>query len=291
MLLRVSKVPVVSFFAYGIAKNWVAGKSLADALSASKLANSKGFGVIVNYLGEEIEDMSEVRGSVVEYKRLLDAVSSEHIDANISVKATQLGLAISRKLFERNLEEVVEHAAGLRRFIWIDMESSRFTDATLNVYGSMLRKRKNVGVCVQAYLRRSLRDLERLVDLDGKVRLVKGAYNESASIAFKSRWEIDVSFLRLMRYLFAHSSNLFSVSTHDEMLVNKAIEMSVKCKRDFEFGMLKGVRNKLMQELVARGFRVTEYVPYGENWLPYSVRRLREKPSNVLLLTRSLFSE
>jgi proline dehydrogenase len=283
-------VPVVSFFAYGIAKNWVAGKSLADALYASKQANSKGFEVIVNYLGEEIEDVSEVRRSVAEYKRLLDAVHGERVNGGVSVKPTQLGLRIGGELFRRSLEEIVGHAARLKRFVWVDMESSMFTDDTLDVYGSVLKKNEDIGVCVQSYLRRSEGDLKRLVALGGKVRLVKGAYNEPASVAFKSKAEVDASFLRLMRYLFVNSVNLFSVSTHDEALVNKAIELSGRFKRNFEFGMLKGVRNKLMQELVARGFRVTEYIPYGENWLPYSVRRLREKPSNILLLTRSLLS-
>lgn len=290
-LLRVSGVPVVSFFAYGIAKNWVAGKSLTDALYASKQANSKGFRVIVNYLGEEIEDVNEVRQSVAEYKRLLDALHREGIRGCVSVKPTQLGLRISRDICWRNLEEIVEHAGRFKRFVWVDMESSRFTDATLDIYGSMLKKHEDVGVCVQSYLRRSGDDLKRLVEMGGKVRLVKGAYNESASVAFKSRAEIDASFLRLMRYLFANSANLFSVATHDEELVDKAIELSKKFDVRFEFGMLKGVRNKLMQKLVAREFSVTEYVPYGENWLPYSIRRIREKPSNILLLTRSLISK
>jgi proline dehydrogenase len=194
-------------------------------------------------------------------------------------------------LFGQNLKGIVEHAGRFKRFVWVDMESSRFTDATLDVYGSVLKKSRHVGVCVQSYLRRSEDDLERLVETGGKVRLVKGAYNEPVSVAFKSKAEIDASFLRLMRYLFVNNSELFSVATHDEALINKAIVLSEKYERDFEFGMLKGVRDKLKQGLVARGFRVTEYIPYGENWLPYSIRRLREKPSNIPLLMRSLISK
>jgi proline dehydrogenase len=291
VLLHVASVPGVSLFAYGIAKNWVAGKSIADVLLACKRANAKGFGAIANYLGEEIERETEVEKSLAECKRLLGSLDKERIDGAISIKLTQLGLSIDKRLCVRNLSEIVEHADEFGRFVWVDMESSRFTDDTLDTYASILSKSRDVGVCVQSYLRRSMGDVERLVKLGGKIRLVKGAYNEPASVAFKSRVEVDRSFLRLMEFLFMNSRELFSVSTHDDNLVYKAVELNERFDRCFEFGMLKGVRDKLKLELVRKGFRVTEYIPYGENWLPYSIRRIREKPSNVLLLARSLISK
>jgi len=286
-----SSVPVVSFFAYRVAKNWVAGKTVADALGEAEVANARGFSVILNYLGEEIRNPAEVQGSVDEYKRLVDLLHKRKIRGCISVKPTQIGLSLGREFFRRNLEEIVEFADGLDMFVWVDMESFHFTGATLDVYCDVFSRWKKLGVCVQSYLKRSRRDVERLVGLGGKIRLVKGAYNEPASVAFKSKVEVDASFLGLLEYLFQNGAGLFSVSTHDDKLVGMAVKMSRKYDRDFEFGFLRGIREKLKLELARKGYRVTEYIPYGKNWLPYSVRRIREKPSNVLLLLRSMISK
>lgn len=283
-----ANLPIVSSLAYLIAKNWIAGKSITDAVFQSKLVNSKGFSVIVNYLGEEVKNVDEVQRTVAEYKHLLEAIRLEGIDGSISVKLTQLGLNIDKKYCGENLEELIKYANGAGRFLWVDMESSRFTGDAIDLYMSSLSKNQNVGLCIQAYLRRSKSDLERLIAVGGKIRLVKGAYNEPARIAYKSKAEIDDSFSELMEYMFKNSANLFSIATHDEKLVQKAVELNEKYHGNFEFGLLKGIRDQLKLELAEKGFRVTEYIPYGENWLPYGFRRMREKPSNVLLLARSL---
>ncbi|MGQ9566042.1 MAG: proline dehydrogenase family protein [Candidatus Bathyarchaeales archaeon] len=281
-------MPVVSFFVYGVAKNWVAGKTVADALREAEVANAKGFSTILNYLGEEIQSPAEIRASVNEYKRLTGFLRKHGICGCISVKPSQIGLNLGEKVFRQNLAEIVEFANGLGVFVWVDMESSRFTEATLDVYHGLFSRWEGLGVCVQSYLKRSKSDVERLVSVGGKIRLVKGAYNEDASIAYKSKTDVNANFVRLMEYLFRNSKSLFSISTHDDALVSMAVRFNKKYNGNFEFGFLKGIRDKLKLKLVHEGFRVTEYIPYGTNWLPYSIRRIREKPSNVLLLARSL---
>ncbi|MEM2102195.1 MAG: proline dehydrogenase family protein [Candidatus Bathyarchaeia archaeon] len=283
-------MPIVSFFAYGVAKNWVAGKTVADALREAEVANAKGFGAILNYLGEEIRSPAEIRASVDEYKRLASFLRKRGIRGCISVKPSQIGLNLGERVFRRNLAEIVEFADGLGVFVWVDMESSRFTEATLDVYCDVFSRWKGLGVCVQSYLKRSKSDVEGLVKIGGKIRLVKGAYNEAASIAYKSKTDVNANYARLMEYLFRNSQSLFSISTHDNTLIRMAVRLDEKYAGNFEFGFLKGIRDKLKLKLVREGFRVTEYIPYGANWLPYSIRRIREKPSNVLLLARSFVS-
>jgi proline dehydrogenase len=171
------------------------------------------------------------------------------------------------------------------------MESSRFTEDSINIYNDVFSANKNVGICIQSYLKRSENDVEKLLRIGGKMRLVKGAYNEPATIAYKTRKEIDRNYTTLMERLFKASVGIFSVATHDDKLVHEATRMSEKYPRNFEFALLKGIRDNLKLQLVNKGYRVTEYIPYGQNWMPYSIRRLREKPSNFLLLTRSLLSK
>jgi proline dehydrogenase len=289
--LRMTNVPLLSFLAYPLAKNWIAGKSISEAISYSELANTKGFSVILNYLGEEVETASEVEEALKEYEHLLDLFQTNKIVGCISAKLTQLGLKIGKDYCRKNLVEIVDHASRLGRFVWIDMESSGFTDDTINIYDNVFSTNKNVGICIQSYLKRSENDVEKLLRIGGKIRLVKGAYNEPAAIAYKTRREIDQNYTTLMERLFKVSVSVFSVATHDDKLVNEAIRMSEKYPKNFEFALLKGIRGNLKLQLVNKGYRVTEYIPYGQNWMPYSIRRLREKPSNFLLLARSLLSK
>jgi proline dehydrogenase len=289
--LRMTNVPLLSFLAYPLVKNWIAGKSISEAISYSELANSKGFSVILNYLGEEVETENEVEEALKEYEHLLDLFQPNKIVGCISAKLTQLGLKIGKDYCRKNLVAIVEHASRLGRFVWIDMESSRFTEDSINIYNDVFSANKNVGICIQSYLKRSENDVEKLLRIGGKMRLVKGAYNEPATIAYKTRKEIDRNYTTLMERLFKASVGIFSVATHDDKLVHEAIRMSEKYPRNFEFALLKGIRDNLKLQLVNKGYRVTEYIPYGQNWMPYSIRRLREKPSNFLLLTRSLLSK
>ena len=284
-------VPLVSFLAYPLARNWIAGRSISEAIKYSELANAKGFSVILNYLGEEVETADEVVEALKEYEHLLDLFQPNKIVGCISAKLTQLGLKIGKDYCRKNLVKIVDHASRLGRFVWIDMESSKFTDDTMSIYKIVLSMRKNVGICIQSYLKRSEDDVKELLRIGGKIRLVKGAYDEPATIAYRSRKEIDKNYATLMTRLFKDGSSLFSVATHDDKLIYEAIRMSEKYPKNFEFALLKGIRDNLKLQLVNRGFRVTEYIPYGQNWMPYGIRRLREKPSNFLLLARSLLSK
>jgi proline dehydrogenase len=286
-----TNVPLLSFLAYPLAKNWIAGENISEAIRYSELANTKGFSVILNYLGEEVETEDEVEEALEEYEHLLDLFQSNKIVGCISAKLTQLGLKIGKDYCGKNLIEIVDYASRLGRFVWIDMEGSRFTDDTINIYNDVFSANKNVGICIQSYLKRSEYDVEKLLRIGAKIRLVKGAYNEPSTIAYKTKKDIDKNYARLMERLFKTSVSIFSVATHDDRLVNEAVRMSQKCSKNFEFAFLKGIRGNLKLRLVNEGYRVTEYIPYGQNWIPYSVRRLREKPSNFLLLAKSLLTK
>jgi len=288
---RMTNVPLVSFLVYPVAKNWIAGQSISEAIKYSKLANARGFSVILNYLGEEVDTAKEVQEALTEYEHLLDLLQPNRIVGCISAKLTQLGLRMDKDYCTKNLVEMVSHASRLGRFVWIDMESSKFADDTIRIYEKAFSRSKNIGICIQSYLRRSEHDIEKLLRIDGKIRLVKGAYNEPTTIAYKSRKEIDKNYAKLMVRLFKDSKSLFSVATHDDRLVYEAVRLSKEHAKNFEFAFLKGIRDNLKLRLLNKGYRVTEYVPYGQNWLPYSVRRLREKPSNFLLLGRSLLGK
>ncbi len=287
-------IPPINYIAYRVAKNWIAGKTINDAMTAAKNANSKNYSVILNHLGEEVEDKAEVSETIREYKSLIDSIEREKIDGCVSVKPTQLGLNIDADYCRKNIEEIVDYAEKANRFVWVDMESTKFTDATVDMYMSLHAKHKNTGVCIQTYLKRSNVDVEKIVKGGGHIRLVKGAYNEPAELAYKSKEDVDRNFVMLMDYLFKNSKGMFSVATHDDKIVDKAMELGKQYSRKmdtFEFGMLKGVRDSLKSELVKKGYKVTEYIPYGANWLPYSIRRVKEKPSNIILLGRSLISK
>ena len=185
------------------------------------------------------------------------------------------------------IEALAENAEALDQFLWVDMESSKFTDRTIDVYLRILEKHPRVGVAIQAYLKRSGADVTRLLDAGARVRLVKGAYRESPDLVFPSRDGVRRSFSTLMDLLFKHGKG-FAIATHDSRLIDEARVLSARYGTDFEFQMLKGIRDDLKPELVASGLRVAEYIPYGDEWYAYSMRRMKEHPSNVWLLFRSM---
>ncbi|MFL6393454.1 MAG: proline dehydrogenase family protein [Nitrososphaeraceae archaeon] len=281
-------------------KKWAAGQDMEDALIAAKSCNMKGQKAILNYLGEDNTEEERINRTTKEYSDLLELLHADQIDGCISVKPSQLGLCISYELCLKKLKAIINGAMKFRVFVWIDMESSKYTDDTLMLYLELFAHYPEIGVVLQSALRRSASDLLHLMEVGAKVRLVKGAYHENEQIAFVHHEEINANYIKLLEMLFSRNymnnnevdnALKFAVATHDSKLIEYAIKLSKTAKigiKNFEFEFLKGIRDELKSELVEEGFRVAEYIPYGDEWLPYSVRRLSERKRNLFLLARSL---
>ncbi|MGB7953487.1 MAG: proline dehydrogenase family protein [Candidatus Nitrosopolaris sp.] len=277
---------------------------MEDALIAAKNCNMKGQKAILNYLGEDLTEEERINRTIKEYSNLLERLYLSQIEGCISVKPSQLGLSVSYELCLKNLRALTKRAIEFGRFIWIDMESSKYTDDTLMLYFELIGHHHDIGVVLQSALRRSASDLLHLIELGGKVRLVKGAYQENEQIAFASHDEVNANYIKLLDILFNRNYKVekrllnkesedlkFAVATHDSMLIEHTIGLWKTSKigiKNFEFEFLKGIRDELKRDLIEEGFRVAEYIPYGDEWLPYSVRRLRERKRNIFLLARSL---
>jgi len=274
---------------FQIAKRWIAGETSEEALERAVQANADKMLGIINLLGEEVAVREETSAATREYLDVLKAIEARKIRSCISIKPTQLGLSIERKLFEENLNNILGAAKSLGNFVWIDIEGSRYTADTIDSYLEFRKRFDNVGVAIQEYLKRSEEDVNRILDAKGKIRLVKGAYNESPEIAFKRKKRINENFSKLMRLMFDRGEG-FAIATHDEKLIEQAAELSKGRQVDFEFEMLMGIRDKKKIELAQDGNRVSDYIPYGKGWWGYSVRRIREHKSNIFLLGRSLVS-
>ncbi len=268
---------------FRVAKKWVAGYSQEDAVKAALDANKRGMSAIVNFLGEETLDKNQLDATVDEYLTLMDLLKKKSVNGCVSVKPTQLGLAVNYDTCLQNYKMLAAKAKSLQQFLWLDMESAKFTEQTITIYLELIKDYDKVGVAIQAYLKRSASDLIHILEHGGKVRLVKGAYHEGEEHVFASRDEVDRNYLHLLEML-AKSGNFFAIATHDSTLIDKAAGTG----GDIEFQLLMGIRDELKVDLVAKNLRVAEYIPYGSQWLPYSVRRIRERKRNLLLLARSL---
>jgi proline dehydrogenase len=272
---------------YRVAKRWIAGYNLEDAIKVAHDSNNRKLRVIVNRLGEHTPDEKLIQGYTEEYLKLLDRIRAEKIDGTISVKPSQLGLAANPSLYNSNLLQIIERAEAYDEFVWIDMENSPYTDETLKTYKEILPSHRQLGVCLQANMKRTESDLEDLIARGGIIRLVKGAYPESTKLAFKKRGDVGSNYVRLMTMLF-EGGGRFAIGTHDGKLIDKAKELAKEWKRDFEFQLLKGIRDDIKPTLIEEGYRVSEYIPYGPEWYNYSKRRMRERKRNILLLLRSI---
>jgi len=272
---------------YRIAKRWIAGYTLQDAMEAARNANQRKIHAILNRLGEHTPDRKLIQQYVDEYLKLLGTIQSENLQATISVKPSQVGLAAEITLYRDNLLKLIARAEEEGRFVWIDMENSPYTESTVEVYRELLGAHTDLGLCLQANMKRTENDLKDLVPRGGKIRLVKGAYPENGEVAFKRRSEVNANYLRLMHMLFEHGG-FFAIGTHDEKMITEARNLSSDYRADFEFQLLKGIRDDLKSNLLADGFRVSEYIPYGPEWYNYSKRRMRERKRNILLLIRSI---
>lgn len=269
---------------------FIAGEQLEPALTAVQELNRLGITATLDHLGESITSEAATLQEVREYQHALQRIAETSLNSNVSVKLTQLGLDIDEKICLRNTRSIVEAAARHGNFVRIDMEDSPKTDVTLNIFRTLRAEFENVGIVIQSYLYRSEKDIEDVLAMGSRVRLCKGAYKESADVAFPAKSDVDANFVKLMQRLLK-SGVYHGIATHDEAMIaaTKAYVAKENLARDsFEFQMLFGVRRDLQVKLVEDGYRVRVYVPYGEAWYPYFMRRLAERPANLWFVVKNL---
>lgn len=276
------------------ARRFIAGETIDDAIAAARALQSRGLRLTLDHLGENVTSAAEAESTARDYLRIVETVEQAGIDRNLSLKLTALGLDVGRSCALENLGRILERAEPSGFFVRLDMESSHYTDATLEIVEEMWRRgHRGLGVVLQAALRRSERDLARLNGLGIRVRLVKGAYTEPRSIAYQRKADVDAAYERMMRELIM-AGRYPAIATHDEVMIEKtrtwAAERGVTTDR-FEFQMLYGVRRYLQSRLAGDGYRVRIYVPYGRQWFPYFMRRLGERPANLWFVIRSLIRD
>lgn len=272
-----------------VASRFVAGETMEDAIQAARTLAQKGMWVTMDFLGEHVSNADEAIAAREEIARLLRQIAQSNLpDAYVSVKLSQLGMRISEELVMENMRQLLAEAQRLNLRIRIDMEESQVTDQTLRIYRALRQEFANVGVVIQAYLRRSADDVRQLVAEGAWVRLCKGAYAEPAAIAFPDKKDTDAHFVTLMEMMLSEQARAngvyLGVATHDEKMIDATLRYVRKHQipaQAFEFQMLYGIRRDLQESLVAQGYRVRVYVPYGAAWYPYFVRRLAERPANL----------
>lgn len=281
--------------ARGFANRFVAGETLDTAVAAVKKLNAAGMTVSLDLLGESVHNEAEARAAGREYLAILDRIHSERLDANVSVKLTAMGLDVSEELCVDVMQSVLQRASEYRNFVRLDMESSDYTQKTLDIFERHLypAHRENVGVVLQSYLYRTAADVEHTNAIRARVRLCKGAYKEPERVAFPDKKDVDASYVRCMKLLMT-DGNYPGLATHDEQIIAQAkvfAKTSGIAPDKFEFQMLYGVRRDLQEQLVREGYRLRVYVPFGTQWYPYLMRRLAERPANIAFLTGNVVRE
>ncbi len=300
-LLYLSEQPQVFRFvrsnplAKRFASRFVAGETLDTAVQAVRDLNARGISASLDLLGESVRSPEEATAAADTAVAMLDRIAAENLNANISVKLTQFGLDLGKDLCVGNALRVLERAAALQNFVRIDMESSAYTQKTLDLVEQSLFTRfpKNVGVVIQSYLYRSAADIDRLIGIRMRVRLCKGAYKEPPSVAFPEKADVDRSYVDLMEKMLL-GANYPAIATHDEAIIVRArafIEQHGVAADRFEFQMLYGVRRDLQDMLVKAGYRMRVYVPFGTQWYPYLMRRLAERPANIAFILGNVMKE
>jgi proline dehydrogenase len=274
---------------------FVAGTQVADAVRATATVNKFGASVSIDNLGENVTNADEARASAQLYCDLLDEIGRDKLNANISLKLTHMGIDVNETMAYDLVRELVAKAAGMspRNFVRVDMEGSPYTQRTLDFVHELHREPGNagaVGTVIQAYMRRAQADVEKLLADGIRIRLCKGAYKEPEDIAFQKKSEVDANYVKLMKILMK-SFIYHGLATHDEAIIKEAKAFAIRenIPRDaFEFQMLHGIRRDLQQSLVKDGWRVRVYIPFGTEWYPYFMRRLAERPANVLFIAKNL---
>ncbi len=276
------------------ARRFIAGEAIDEAIEAVRAIQARGMGVTLDYLGERVSTLAEADFATRAYLAIFKTIVASGVERNVSLKLTQLGLDVDRATCVDNLRRILEAAREQDFFVRIDMEGSAYTASTLDIFDIVWNQGyRNAGIVLQSYLHRSADDVERANRTAARVRLVKGAYKEPKTVAYQERAEVDAAFVRLMRRLLAEGTYP-AIATHDPALIDAtrafARERGIGADR-FEFQMLYGIRRDLHSSLTAAGYRFRVYVPFGHEWFPYFMRRLGERPANVLFVARSLLSE
>lgn len=275
-----------------LARRYVAGKTIAEAIAVARKLNATGIFATLDILGEAVTSSEETEGAVQQYLLLLEEIKNSGAKADISMKLSMLGLDIDEQLCRRHVREILERARILDSFVWFDMESSKYTEKTVQIYIQSLHEFKHLGIAIQAYLFRSTGDVETLSKLPSHVRLVKGAYKEAKDIAFERKEDVDLNYRTLMKMLL-RGSGFTAIATHDLSIIEDAkqiIKEESIPKDAFEFQMLYGIRREYWKKLVDEGYALRIYVPFGPKWLPYMLRRLRERKENTYFVLKHLFS-
>ncbi len=276
-----------------MSSRFVAGMEIEDVLRAAESLQNQGIAATLDSLGENVSTPEQARAAAEIYHRLLDAIDKRKLKANVSVKLTQMGMDLGRGLAAEIVSGLVEHAVAIDSFVRVDMEGSEYTQATIDLVRTLHAKpesRGHVGIVIQAYLYRSAEDIAALTGDGIRIRLCKGAYKEPGKVAFPEKADVDKNFVRLTQTLL--TSGIFhGIATHDEAMIAAAkrfVNEKSIAKSSFEFQMLYGVRRDLQRALVAEGYNVRVYVPFGAEWYPYFMRRLAERPANVLFLAKNM---
>jgi proline dehydrogenase len=276
------------------ARRFIAGETIEEAVECARRIQSHGFLLTLDYLGESVRTLEEATAATREYLRLMDVIVASGIERNVSLKLTQLGVDVDRATCVDNLRRILDPAAKHGFFVRIDMENSPYTEVTLDIFETLWQQEyRNVGVALQAYLYRTERDVRRMNELGARVRLVKGAYKEPASVAYQQKTEVEAAFIRLAKLLL-DEGNYPAIATHDPTTLGATREYAVarRIPSDrYEFQMLYGIRRDLQSSLKSEGYRMRIYVPFGREWFPYFMRRLGERPANVAFVLKALLSE
>jgi len=276
---------------FWLAKRFVAGTTLEEALSVTQHLHAKGLQVTLDHLGEDVTDRRKANNAAKTYIAVLNTLKKQGVKANIAVKLSQIGLAINQKLALKNLKAILLTAKKDNLVVEIDMEGSKYTDGTIACYTNVIHKHPRTVLALQAYLYRSPDDLKKIARFKGNVRIIKGAYKESDNIAFAKKEEVNKQYVTLTQYALNHCPFTF-IGTHDEVII-RHLKNFVKYhkipQKKYEFQMLYGIRQGLQEQLVSQGHNVRVYLPYGEAWFPYFSRRIRERKENFLFVLKNMF--
>ncbi len=279
-----------------VSRRFVAGETLEEAIDVVKKLNAQNIQVTFDQLGESVTNETEARAAKDGYLRALDAIAATQTPTQVSLKLSQMGLDLSPDLCLDNVRQIVGKAKQIGTMVTIDMEDSKYTQATLNIFKTLREEFDNVGIVIQAYLYRSEEDVKALIALGATVRLCKGAYKEPAEVAFPQKKDVDANYRKLAQMFWQPNGKrgnaYLQIASHDEKIIDWAKQSTTENAIDrtrFEFQMLYGIRNDLQRELTADGYTMRVYVPYGTHWYPYFMRRLAERPANVIFLMSNLF--